>query len=440
MGEKLNSDRLSGKKITAASILFMGLGHIIFLKQYYKGAFFAIIELIFIFNIPNIVTKINNLITLGIPKLNMPVQLRDNSIFMLIDGVITIAIIFVFIFIYVISVKSARSMYKDYCNTKVLPLNNKVLLELPNKAFPLLGLVPTVLLLTFFVIVPLMFSALVAFTNYSAPKNIPPAKTIDWVGFDNFQAMFGGNATWTGALGRVALWTLAWGVLATVTCYFGGMIMAVILNDSKIKIAPIFRGFFILPYAIPTVVSMLIWQNLLNGTFGTINATLIDIGLIDNAIPWLSDPMLAKFTVVMINLWAGFPYFMLLITGTMTSISKDLYEAAEIDGANKFQSFKKITLPTVLYQTLPLIIMSFTHNINNFGAIFFLSGGNPKVPDTTTTTAGGTDIIVTWIYKLTVNLMRYNYASVLAIMVFMILAPFAIFNFMRTKSFKDGDF
>jgi arabinogalactan oligomer/maltooligosaccharide transport system permease protein len=130
---------------------------------------------------------------------------------------------------------------------------------------------------------------------------------------------------------------------------------------------------------------------------------------------------------------------MLLVTGTLTSIPADILEAASIDGANKFQTFKKIILPLVLYQTMPLIIMSFTFNINNFGAIFFLtSNGRPFVADSTVTSAGGTDILVTWIYKLTITLMDYKYASVLAVMIFVVLAPFAIFNFRRTKSFKEG--
>jgi arabinogalactan oligomer/maltooligosaccharide transport system permease protein len=129
---------------------------------------------------------------------------------------------------------------------------------------------------------------------------------------------------------------------------------------------------------------------------------------------------------------------MLLVTGTLTAIPKDIYEASSIDGANKVQTFLKITLPLVLYQTMPLIIMSFTFNINNFGAIFFLTGGGPVVSDSTTTSAAGTDILVTWIYKLTITLMDYKYASVLAVMIFIVLAPFAIFNFRRTKSFKEG--
>ncbi|NLO09538.1 MAG: sugar ABC transporter permease [Clostridiales bacterium] len=440
MNKRLKEDGSSRKKILFTSMLFMGLGHIVYFKQYIKGLFYALFEIIILFMIPTIVSKLNDMVTLGVLKPDLPVKERDHSIFMLIDGVIVLAILFIFIIVYIISVRSALAEYKEYCIDKRIKTNKESISRALGKAFPIFGLAPSVGLIVFFVVVPLIFSACVAFTNYSAPKHIPPNNTVDWVGMDNFAAMFGGEAVWTSALGRVALWTLVWAILATATCYFGGMIMAVILMDNKLKIAPIFRGIFILPYAVPSVVSMLVWQNLLNGSFGTVNRTLIQLGWIDKAIPWLSNEWVAKFTTILINLWAGFPYFMLLITGTMTAISSDLFEAAKIDGASRFQVFKNITLPMVLYQTMPLIIMSFTHNINNFGAIFFLTGGNPVVSDSTITSAGGTDILVTWIYKLTVNLMKYNYASVLAIMIFIILAPFAIFQFMRTKSYKEGEF
>jgi len=439
MGLRIKDDGSSRSRILVSSLLFMGLGHILYLKQYLKGILYALYEIIFLLLLPGIISKLRGMVTLGDPKPDLPVKLRDHSIFMLIDGVAVLALIFLFIAVYAISVRSALNEYRDYTIEKRFKSSKESMSRLMGKAFPIFGLVPTVGLILFFVVVPLVFSASVAFTNYSSPAHIPPNNTVDWVGFDNFTAMFGGEAIWTKALGRVALWTLCWAVLATFTCYFGGMIMAVVLIDNKIKIAPVFRSLFILPYAIPTVVSMLVWQNLLNGSFGTVNRTLMKLGLISTPIPWLSNAWLAKFTVVLINLWAGFPYFMLLITGTMTAISKDVFEAAKIDGASRFQLFRTITLPLVLYQTTPLIIMSFTHNINNFGAIFFLTGGDPVVADSTTTTAGGTDILVSWIYKLTVNLLKYNYASVLAIMIFIILAPFAIFQFRRTKSYKEGE-
>jgi len=217
------------------------------------------------------------------------------------------------------------------------------------------------------------------------------------------------------------------------------MIMAVIMREFKVKFAPIFRTIFILPYAVPAIISMLVWRNLLNGTFGAVNRTLAHFGLIDGMIPWLTSPTMVLFTVVLINLWAGFPYFMLLTLGSMTAISDDVYEAAKIDGANKFHLFRRITLPLVIFQTMPLIIMSFTHNINNFGAIFFLTGGGPPVADTPATSAHAPDILITWIYRLTMETMQYHFASVLAVMIFLILAPFAIFQFSRTKAFREGE-
>lgn len=436
---RIKRDGSSAKKIKTAACCFMGLGHLLYLRQWIKGALFALIELIFILFLPKMISIIGGMITLGTPKPELPVAQRDNSIFMLIDGILVLAVIAVFVMLYVISVKSALTAYEGYTASGQLQKNRDVLKTFADKGFAATALAPSILLVLFFVVVPLIFSACVAFTNYSSPDHIPPSNTVDWVGFDNFRAMFGGDAVWSGALGRVALWTLAWGALATGTCYLGGLIMATILHDRKLKLVPAFRAIYILPYAVPSVVSMLVWQNLLNGTFGTVNKTLMALGIIKEAIPWFGNVWLARFTVVLINLWAGFPYFMLLITGTMTSIPADVYEAASIDGASRFTTFRKITLPLVLYQTAPLIIMSFTHNINNFGAIFFLTNGRPVVSDTTLTSAGGTDLVVTWIYKLTVTLLKYNYASALAILVFLVLAPVAIFNFVRTKAFKEGE-
>ncbi len=409
----IHPDGSSKSKILLSSLLFMGLGHLLFLRDTLKGLLFAGIEVLFLIFLPGTLRKIAGLITLGDPKPNLPMIQRDHSMFMMIDGIMTLAVVFIFILIYYLSVKSALSDYKEFYVMGRKTKRENILSELGNKAFPIVGLMPSILLVVFFVIVPLVFSACVAFTNYSAPKNIPPNNTVDWVGLDNFRALFGGDATWTGALGRVAVWTLVWATLATFTCYAGGIIMAVILQESKIKIKPLFRSLFILPYAIPTVVSMLIWNNLLNGSFGTINRTLIALGVIskDAIIPWLSEPTLAKFMCILVNLWAGFPYFMLLTMGTMTSIGKDQFEASEIDGASKVQTFRFITLPQVLYQTMPLIIMSFTFNINNFGAIFFLTGGNPIVADSTVTSARGTDIMVLDL-QTAITLLKYNYASV----------------------------
>lgn len=437
---RIERDGSSGKKVLVTAALFMGLSHILYFKQYIKGILYALLEIFALLLIPMFVKGFQNIITLGSPQPELSVRFRENSIFLLIDGIMMIAVLLIFFVLYIKSIKDAGNEYKYFC---IYGLRNREtrnsVRTLAAKSFPLIGMALAFVLVLFFVVVPLIFSAAVAFTNYSAPDHIPPAKTVDWVGMQNFAALFGGESTWAGAFVRVAVWTLIWGFLATLTCFAGGMIAAAVLHETKIRIKPVFRSLFILPYAVPSVVSMLVWKNLLNGSFGIVNRTLMEIGLIGQPIPWLSDVWICRWVCVLVNLWAGFSYFMLLIMGNMTSISADVYEAARIDGANKFYIFRKITVPLVLYQTMPLIIMSFAHNINNFGAIYFLTGGAPAVADSTMTSAGGTDILVTWIYQLTMTLMKYNYASVLGIVIFIVMAPFAVISFRNTKSYKEGE-
>jgi len=431
-------ERVAGvdkRRVVVLAALFMGLAHLTVLRQRWKGAAFALVEVAFLAALPWITTRVVGLITLGEPQPTVPVKERDNSVFMMIDGVLALAVVAVFIAFYAISIRSALVDYRSGARRSNLSARHQ-LSAIGARAFPVLGLAPTVLLILFFVVVPLVFSALVAFTNYSSPQHIPPGNTVDWVGFDNFGSMLGGDQTWTQALVRVFIWTTVWATLAVATCYFGGMILAVILHESKMKIKPIFQAIFILPYAIPAVVSLLVWRNMLNGAFGAVNKTLMELGIIDTAIPWLTEPNLARFMVVLINLWCGFPYFMLLTMSAMTAIPQDVKEAAALDGATGLQRFRFVTLPLVFYQTAPLIIMSFAMNFNNFGAIYFLTNGGPTVPDTTVTGAGATDILVSWLYEITIGLMRYNYGSVVAVMIFLVLAPFAILQFRRTKSFK----
>ncbi|PLO52425.1 sugar ABC transporter permease, partial [Klebsiella michiganensis] len=189
---------------------------------------------------------------------------------------------------------------------------------------------------------------------------------------------------------------------------------------------------FILPYAIPAFVTLLIFRLLLNG-IGPVNSTLNSWGI--DSIGFLSDPLIAKMTVIAVSVWVGAPYFMLLITGAMTNIPRDLYEASEVDGASKFQQFREITLPMVLHQVAPSLVMTFAHNFNNFGAIYLLTEGGPINPEYRF--AGHTDILITWIYKLTLDFQQYQIASVISIIIFLFLSIFAIWQFRRMKSFKE---
>lgn len=434
MGTSLRTDGSSKKQVLLSSCIFMGLGHILYLKQYIKGVLFALVEVLMLIASPKLLNMFKDMIEIS----RWYPYIRPAT-FRLVDGIMAIFVVAIFVIAYVVSVRSALSSYQDFCLEGRCKSNKESMQGAVGKAFPLLGLSPALILVIFFVIVPLIFSITVGFTNWSLPDHLTPGAPVNWVGIENYIDMFGGSSQWSSAFGRVALWTVIWGFVATGTCYFGGMLLATVLYEAKLKITPVFRAILILPYAVPSILTVKVWQNMLNGSTGTINKTLKELGLITQNINWLNDTTLVKFVCIAVNMWVGIPYFMLLITGQMTAISADIYEAATIDGANKAQVFKSITLPLVIYQTAPLIIMSFTHNINNFGAIYFLTGGDPKVQDTTITGAGATDLLVTWIYKLTMNELKYCKASVLAMLVFIVMAPFAIWNFRNTKSYKEGE-
>ncbi len=429
---------LRDRRPVVASCCFMGLGQLLFQKQFIKGAFYALVELVVLINSNAFIQKLVGLVALGDPKPDLPVKQRDHSIFMMVEGIVYLVLLIAFICLYVSNIRDAVRTQRHYERLGYYPKQKAVASSLADTSFAVIGLSPTVVMLCFFVIIPLVFSAMLAFTNYSSPDHIPPANTVDWVGTDTFKDVFE-QTEWSTGFTRTAIWTVCWATLATVTCYVGGVLMALAMLDKRVKAPKVFRTIYILPYAVPSMLSLMVWRNLLNGQFGPINKLLISWGWLSQPIPWLSDVAFARFSCVLVNLWLGFPYFMMLITGVMTSISHDLYEAAEIDGANKRQQFFKITMPLVLYQTIPLFIMNFSYNLNNFGAVYFLTEGNPADFTTTQSGAGTTDILMSWMYKLTYEQRVYNKAAVVAILVFLVIAPFAIYNFSRTKAFKDGE-
>ena len=391
-----------------------------------------------------IVAALAGLVTLGSVQPTTVIKYADHSIFMMINGLLVIIILAIFFVTYAFNIIYAKKDAEKIIKNNKFPTFSESRNDIAQNSFAVIGIAPCIIMIAFFTVIPLLFSALVAFTNYSSPDHIPPNNLVDWVGLENFVTMFSSKGSssgqWFSTFGRVALWTVVWAVCSTFTCFFAGFFFAVILQDKRIKIPKLYRTIFILPYAIPTMLSLFIWANLLNGTFGPINRTLMYFQFIAEGIPWLSNPVMAKFSLILVNIWIGFPYSMILITSSMTAISNSVYEAATIDGANKWMQFRSITFPLVMFQLKPILIMQFAANINNFGAVFFLTSGGPNLPDTISTQAGATDILISWIYKLTMNTPNmYNLASVLSILVFVVLVPFALYNFMRTKSFKEGE-
>jgi arabinogalactan oligomer/maltooligosaccharide transport system permease protein len=292
---------------------------------------------------------------------------------------------------------------------------------------------PGMLLVIFISIVPIVFAVLVAFTNYNA-NFIPPRRLVEWTGFETF-ARIVQIKIWGSTFVRIFAWTVVWAFLATFSSYSFGLLQALILRAKVVKLRKVWRAIFILPWAVPGLVSMLVFRAMLHSE-GAFNQLLLGAGFIKEAVPFLSNPGWARLCLVLVNVWLGFPYFMALISGVMTTVPQEMYEAAEIDGANTIQQFRSITLPTILASTAPQLLMSVTFNFNNFNMIYFLTGGGPANPDFQM--AGSTDILISWIFKLTLDQRMYNYASALSIFIFVIVASVSAWNLLHTRAFREN--
>ncbi|MBW4839709.1 MAG: sugar ABC transporter permease [Paenibacillaceae bacterium] len=423
-------------RATILSILCMGLGQL-YNRQYIKGLLLVLFEAFsVIYFIGNLGYAVWGIVTLGeTPRTGANMNGDwDHSIFIMIQSLITLLFVAIFILVYVMNVRDARKIGLERENGKK-PNNFKqsVRYVLDYKFAVAFLSIPAVGIL-FFTVMPIIFMILLAFTNYSAPKHIPPAMLVDWVGFGTFKNLVA-LKTWSHTFYGVLTWTIIWAILSTVTTYFGGLLVALLINQRGIRFKGLWRTILILPYAIPQLISLLVMRNMFNGQFGPINQYLGYFGL--GGLPWLTDPFWAKVTVIVVNMWVGIPVSMLLILGVLTTIPKDLYEAAEVDGATGYQKFRIVTLPMILFTTAPTLITQFAGNINNFNAIFLLTGGDPVKGDYQY--AGATDLLVTWLYKLTLNQNKYNMASAIGIIIFIIIASFSIYNYRRTKSFKEED-
>ncbi|HET6872042.1 MAG TPA: sugar ABC transporter permease, partial [Sporolactobacillaceae bacterium] len=310
----------------------------------------------------------------------------------------------------------------------------QTLKHLTDKGFPFVLLTPSLIITLFLTILPLLFGILLAFTNYSSPNHLPPKNLVDWVGFKSFVQLFTMKG-WSSTFLHVFGWTLIWTVLSTLTCFFVGLIFAVFINAQGIRFKPFWRAIFLLPWAVPQFISILIFHDLFNENLGPINDYLNAIHL--PSVPWFSNPLVVKILLVTVNIWFGFPYWTMLMSGIMTAINQELYEAADVDGASSFQKFRSITLPTVMFSTAPLLIMSFAGNFNNFNVIYLLTQGGP--PNSSYMYAGSSDILISWMYNMTLNVGQYNMASVIAFLIFIAMSIVTTWQLRKTRAFREED-
>ncbi|XID90386.1 carbohydrate ABC transporter permease [Paenibacillaceae bacterium WGS1546] len=422
----------------AFSLIFMGLGQL-YNRQYVKGLLLSTFEwLVILFLSKPIIHGLWGLITLGeqvqVRQRGRIVEQGDHSIFLMIEGIMLLIVLLAVAAVYAGNVVDAYRTTQGRSESKPASGIRRSLVRIWEKNYAYVLLSPAMFFALFLIVLPLLFGVLIAFTNYSAPNHLPPKNLVEWVGFDTFRTLFT-FGQWSHTFLGVTVWTVTWAVLATVTTFFVGMMYALIINHPAVRLKRLWRSIFILPWAIPQFISILIFRNIFNGEFGPLNQLLTSVGL--NAVPWLSDPFWAKTSLVLVNVWFGFPYWMILMSGVLTGIDKSMYEAAEIDGANARQRFSSITLPSVMQATMPLFIMSFAGNFNNFNLIYLFTAGGPVEPSYTY--AGSTDILITWIYGLTLTQNQFHIASALSVIIFVFIAALSIWNFRRTRSFREED-
>ncbi len=407
------------------SVLFAGLGQL-YNRSYLKGLLFLVIQASFLVVFFDFLQLgLWGLYTLGtVPK-------RDHSVFLLVYGILAVLLLAIALLFYALNIRDARNEAVKLRNGWVRPPMSERLRSAYRQSFPYLLTVPGFLLLIFVVVFPLLFAVSLAFTNYNL-YNSPPRTLVDWVGFDNFTQL-ATMPIWNRSFVGVFSWTLVWTLVSTTLQIGLGLLLALLVNDSRIRFKKLIRTILILPWAVPNFVSIMIFAALFNDQFGAVNRTIVRwFG--GSGLPWLTDPFYTKIALIAIQTWLGFPFLFALFTGVLQSISKDWFEAADVDGGTRWQKFRHITLPHVLFATAPLLIIQYTSNFNNFNIIYLFNGGGPAVRGQT---AGGTDILISWVYKLTFTNNNYSMAAAISLIIGLIVMTFAFFQFRRSRSFRE---
>ena len=300
-------------------------------------------------------------------------------------------------------------------------------MPLRERLSPYWFVLPALIATTVTTLFPTVYTVWLSFTNWS----LNHFTDYRFVGLDNYWKILAGAEIWIFL--RVFWWTLIWAASSVAVSLVVGMVFAQILNRKDVRGTYLYRTLLIVPWAMPSFITVLMWQGLLNSGFGQVNQFLKTLMI--SPVPWLDAAYWARFSVVMVNVWLSFPFMMAIILGALQSIPSDLYEAASIDGASKRTQYWRITVPMLRNAMVPVIITSFSFAFNNFIGIYLLTAGGPPVPGSGS--AGATDILVSYTFKLGFNLNQYGLASAYAVVIFFLVGGLSLVNSMMTGAFRD---
>lgn len=359
----------------------------------------------------------------------------DRSLIILLYGIITLGILLAAFLAARSSLKQAYKLETMKKEGKHSPSMREEVQELLNGNLHMSLLLLPVSGVLLFTVLPLVFMISMAFTNYSVENN--KLVLFDWVGLENFRKIVDIGGSLGQTFWPVLGWTIIWALAATFSNYFLGMMLALFINWKEIRSKQMWRFFFVLTIAIPHFVTLLIIKSMLQPE-GAVNILLRNLGIIGmkESLPFFTNTMWARVSVILINIWVGVPYTLLQVTGILQNIPQELYESARVDGAGPVVTFTKITLPYMLFITTPYLITTFTGNVNSFNVIFLTTEGLPRAVGST---AGKTDLLITWLYKLTIENQYFDVGAVIGIMTFITLAIVSLVTFKFSGSNKNEE-
>lgn len=290
-------------------------------------------------------------------------------------------------------------------------------------------LLPVALSTIIFTVAPFFYTFYISFTNY---HRVFRARSFDFIGLDNYQRALSGS----GELFPVLGWTFAFMLITTLFNVGGGMLMALMLNNSKLKERNVYRTLLIIPWALPSILTIQVWAGLF-GLSGPFNYILEEIGL--DRIRWLLEEAPARSAILIANFWLSYPFFMTVGLAALQAIPRDLYEVSDLDGAGSWQQFRDITWPFMIAAVTPLLLTQLAFQFNNSGIIILLTNGNPQAfPGST---YGVTDTLASFSYKL-INSQGQGdmgYAAAYGVFTFLIIAVFMLVSTRLTNAFKEVD-
>ena len=365
----------------------------------------------------------------------------DQSFSILLYSLITLFLLIVFIVLWYFSIRDAKSLQDNHYVGR-FSKDGQFFDDLMNRNYHTLMLAIPIVGLVGFTVIPIIFMIVTSFTNYSSVQ----VNLFDWVELDNYRQFFAGSSSGSSGLPliflKVLAWTLIWALLATFTNYFLGMIVALLINKKGIKLKKLWRTVLILTIAVPQFVSLLLINQMLSGS-GILTNLFRNWGWISAGNEAFDNTLLARAIIIIVNMWVGVPYTMLISSGILMNIPEDLYESAKIDGASSFKMFTSITLPYMFFITGPYLLSQFIGNINNFNIIYLLSQGKPSMnlQGLGYGDVGKTDILITWIYKMSMEGQTKNYAvaCALGVLVFVVIAVFSLISYSRSNSVKNEE-